>query len=75
MKKTQKQIENCLSSDLRNLISEFENGSLTEEIILNYFSNFMRDADIDSRITVNVLEQFGDSGKEEARNIKIYEGW
>jgi hypothetical protein len=75
MKKTQKEIENCLVSDLSNLISEFDNKTLTEEGIYNYFRNFMQDADVDSKITVNVLEQFGKSGKEEARSIKIEEGW
>lgn len=73
--KTPKQIENCLTSELRNLVSEFETGRLTEERIYNYFRLFMCDAEVDSRITVNVLEQFGDLGKEEARNIKIHEGW
>lgn len=73
--KTKKEIENCLKSDLSNLVLEFENGSLTEEGIYNYFASFMRDAEVDSKITVNVLEQFGDLGKEEALSIKINEGW
>lgn len=75
MKKTPKQIENCLFSELSNLISEFDNKTLTEENIYNYFRNFMQDAGVDSKITVNVLEQFGKLGKEEARSIKIEEGW
>jgi hypothetical protein len=73
--KKPKEIENCLASELSNLVSEFETGQLTKEGIYNYFRLFMCDAEVDSRITVNVLEQFGDLGKEEARNIKIYEGW
>lgn len=73
--KTSKEIENCLNSDLSNLVLEFENGSLTEEGIYNYFASFMRDAEVDSRIIVNVLEQFGELGKEEAISIKVKEGW
>ncbi len=75
MAKTKQQIENCLVSELRNMISEHQLGTLTEELIYNYFRNFLCDAEVDSRITVNVLEQFGELGKEEARNIKISEGW
>lgn len=73
--KTQEEIENCLVCELSNMISDFEAGKLTEELIYNYFRLFMCDAEVDSKITVNVLEQFGELGKEEARNIKIYEGW
>jgi hypothetical protein len=73
--KTKQQIENCLVSELRNMISENEIGTLTEETIYNYFRNFLCDAGVDSRIVVNVLEQFGELGKEEARSIKVSEGW
>ena len=77
MGKTQREIQNCLISELRNMVSEFETGQLTEDGIYNYFRNFMCDAEVDSQITVNVLEDesFNDLAKEEARNIKIYEGW
>ena len=75
MAKTKQQIENCLVSELINMVSEHQLGTLTEELIYNYFRNFLCDAEVDSRITVNVLEQFGELGKEEARNIKISEGW
>ncbi len=75
MKKTQKQIENCLVCELSNLISEFKNETLTEDGIYNYFRNFLCDSEVDSKIIVNVLEYFGELGKEEARDIKIYEGW
>lgn len=75
MSKTNKQIENCLVSELRNMISEHQLGRLTEEIIYNYFRNFLCDAGVDSKIVVNVLEQFGELGKEESRNLKISEGW
>lgn len=73
----EEKIQNCLISDLSNLVSEFNSGTLTEESIYNYFRLFMCDAKVDSRIAVNVLEDeiFGQLGKEEARNIKIYEGW
>ena len=75
MIKTKKQIENCLVSELRNMVSELQIGTLTEELLYNYFRNFMCDAEVDSEITVNVLEQFGELGKDEARSIKISEGW
>lgn len=75
MKKSEKEIENCLVSELQNLIGEHKAGTLTEESLYNYFRNFMCDSGLDSKITVSVLEQFGDLGKNEARRIKIYEGW
>jgi hypothetical protein len=73
--KNKKQIENCLTSELRNMISEYKLGTLNESIIFNYFRNFLLDANVDSEIVVNVLENFGELGKEEARNIKVEEGW
>lgn len=73
--KSTKEIENCLKLDLNNLLYEIENGTLTEEGIYSYFRILMCDAGVDSRITVNVLEQFGELGKEEALSIKASEGW
>lgn len=58
MKKTKKQIENCLTCDLRNMIVEFDNRNLTEDAIYSYFRQFLIDAEVDSQIVVNVLEQF-----------------
>jgi hypothetical protein len=77
MKKTKKEIQNRLILDLQNLIYEHQLGTLTEEIIYGYFSDFLLSADVDSDIIVNVLEQenFGQKGKEAARYIKIDEGW
>jgi len=77
VKHTNKEIENCLTSDLQNLIYEFESGNLTEELLYGYFSEFLLDANVDSKIVVNVLEQvnFGKLGKEQALSIKINEGW
>lgn len=56
---------NCLTCELQNLISEFNNKTLTTEGIFNYFSNFLIDANVDSRIVVEVLEEerFGEEGK------------
>lgn len=71
----EEQIENCLKSELQSMISEFKAETLTEETILNYFSIFLRNSKVDSKIIVNVLEQFGDLGKSEALAIKINEGW
>lgn len=75
--KNKKQIENCLKSELGNLLSDFENNTLSKRDILNYFSVMLRDAEVDSRIVVNVLEDiiFGEDGKDEALSIKINEGW
>lgn len=68
---------NCLFSDLSNLISEFELNRLGKEELLQYFADFMESADVDSAITVTVLEEeyFGKEGKEIARGIKVREGW
>lgn len=75
MKKTDKEVENSVSSELKNLIHDFNNQTLTEEILLNYISIILRDANVDSKIVVNILERFGDIGKYEALCIKINEGW
>lgn len=76
-KETQKEIENCLISELRNMISDIEYGRMGKEEAFDYFKNFMMDAGVNSKITVNVLEDesFGELGKNEARNIKVHEGW
>jgi len=75
--KNQKTIEFCLASDLNNMILELELNRLTKESIFEYFTDFLLDANVDSKIIVNVLEkeQFGDLGKDYARDIKIDEGW
>lgn len=75
--RTQKQIENCLKSELGNLKDEFKLGRLTEADLYSYFSSMLIDAGVDSQIIVNVLEdqRFGELGKEEALCIKINEGW
>jgi len=75
--KTKVQVENCLSSDLSNMILEFNNKSLDDESIYGYFSKILLDANVDSEIIVDVLERksFGELGKDEAMHIKIVEGW
>lgn len=77
MKNTDKQIENCVISELRNLISEFENKTLTKQDILNYVSDILLHTNLDSRIIVKVLEDvsFGSEGKFGATRIKVIEGW
>lgn len=72
---TPKQIENCLFSELSEMVYEMESEKLTMEDIFHHFRNFLIYSNVDSRIVVNVLEQFGKLGKEEALNIKITEGW
>ena len=75
--KTQKQIENCLKSELGNLKDELKLDRLTEADLYGYFSSMLIGAGVDSQIVVNVLEdkRFGELGKEEALSIKINEGW
>lgn len=70
-------IKNRLTSDLQNLMYEYESDDLTKEVLMNYFSTFLLDADVDSTIVVEVLEDnsFGEIGKQEALAIKINEGW
>lgn len=73
--KTDQQKENLLTGSLTNLLSEYKLERLNEEILLGYFVEFMEGAGLDSRITVKVLEKFGETGKQEALAIKINEGW
>ena len=75
--KTKKEIENCLISDLSNMIYEVQSGNVDMEMIFGFFSEILLDAEVDSKIIVNVLEQenFGNLGKEHARYIKVDEGW
>lgn len=73
--RTKKKIHNCLVSELRNMVSELELGTLNEELLYSYFRAFMCDAGVDTDVTISVLEEFGELGKEEARNIKISEGY
>lgn len=77
MKKTKEEIENCLTSNLQNMIYELEVGNIDENLIYDFFSEILLDANVDSHIVVNVLERsnFGTSGKESARYIKVNEGW
>lgn len=77
MKKTKEEIENCLTSNLQNMIYELEVGNIDENLIYDFFSEILLDANVDSHIVVNVLERsnFGTSGKEAARYIKVNEGW
>jgi len=77
MKKEEK-IKNRLISDLRNMKHEIESGTIiTEELLYGFFAEILLDAKVDSKIIVNVLEseEFGELGEDEARYIKINEGW
>ncbi len=71
----EKLTENRLVCNLRNMVTEFENETLTEEGIYDYFANFLISSGVDSRIVVDALENFGDLGKETATSIKVKEGW
>ena len=72
---TEKITINSLTMDLNSCLSELENNTLTKVSMLNYFTCFMQDVRLDSRLTVEVLEQFGEEGKQEAMLLKINEGW
>ena len=75
--KTKKEIENCLTSDLRGMIYELETGFIEREDVFRFFVDILRDTEVDSKIIVKVLEgeSFGTLGKEFARYIKVDEGW
>jgi|GEM_PF-6086611 len=76
MMKTNKQIENCLTSDLSNFLNEINpEGEDKKQLLLEYFSSFMESANVDTDITIAVLEKFGEEGKEEARNLKVKWGY
>jgi len=83
MKLTKKEIEsaNCLYSDLSNLISEVdtiqkqEGYTVTDELLLSYFSDFMESANVNTDVTIKVLENFGDTGRDLARNLKVKWGY
>lgn len=69
---TEKQkIQNRLTSDLHDLLHDIITDRKDK---LQYFATFMQDAGVDPEITINVLERFGDEGKEVAMGIKINEG-
>lgn len=69
-----KKIENRLVSTIRVMLYYVEDKT-EKENILNNVSTLLQDAEVDSKIIVNVLEQFGKEGKEEALAIKVNEGW
>jgi hypothetical protein len=71
----QREIENCLKSELVSFILELQLGNLSREDLIRNFSNILLAAKVDSDIIVNVLEQFGEDGKEQAMCIKVCEGW
>jgi len=76
--KIEEKIKNRLISDLRNMKYEIESGTkITEELLYGFFAEILLDAKVDSKIIVNVLEseEFGELGEDEARYIKINEGW
>ena len=75
--KTQKEIENCLASELSNMIDEFKLDRLYEELIVDYFITFLLDAEVNPDIIINVLQrkEFGQIGKDAARSIKVELGY
>jgi len=75
--KTQKEIENCLASELSNMIDEFKLDRLYEESIVDYFTTFLLDAEVNPDIIINVLQrkEFGQIGKDAAMGIKINLGY
>lgn len=75
MPKTKEEIQNCLSSELFNLMYEFESGMLTKEELLRYVCSLLIDAEVDSESIVYVLDKLGDEGKTISTEIKVNEGW
>ncbi len=77
MNRNRKEMVNCLTSTLSNMVSDHKLGILTEEEIYIYFSQFLIDSGVNSLIVVDVLEQpnFGELGKHQALSIKVNEGW
>lgn len=68
-------IRNHLNSELSGFLNEFESTQPNREDVLRFFSVILCAAKVDSRITVDVLEKFGEDGKEQAMCIKVTEGW
>jgi len=67
---------NCLQSDLYNMLHECcTPEGPSESLILSYFSDLMESAKVNTDVTIEVLEQFGDDGKDLARNLKIKWGY
>ena len=73
MPKTNKEIRNCLYSDLSNYCAEFPEN---ESVLLSAFSQFLEDADVDTDIIIAVLEKYGcDEALDLARDIKVKYGY
>lgn len=70
-----KKIENRLVSDIESILFEVKHNVFDKGAILNSISTLLQDAEVDSKIIVNVLEKFGNEGEEQAYNIKVNEGW
>lgn len=70
-----KEIENRLVLDIENILFEAKHNTFDKGAILNSISTLLQDAEVDSEIIVNVLEQFGEEGKEVALAVKVKEGW
>ena len=67
---------NCLYSDLSNMLHECCTAEgPSKDLILSYFSDLMESAKVNTDVTIEVLEQFGDEGREEARNLKVKWGY
>jgi hypothetical protein len=77
MPKTLIEIRNCLISDVSNMMDELENGTLTSDGLLSYFTEIMEDAGIDTDVIIGVLEKpcFGKAGQEEAHGVKVRWGY
>ena len=69
---TAKESENCVISELTNMIYELEAGDLYKENLLLYVSQILLDSQMDDRSVINIMEDpaFGEEGKDRAMDIK-----
>jgi hypothetical protein len=68
-----KVVEIKLQAELDYILSGIKKHEhpINEEEILQIFSSLMEAAEVDSNISIEVLERFGDIGKEKARDLKV----
>lgn len=75
MKEIEKR-KNCIISELRNFVHEFERNELVLEDVFRYVSTILIDSGMDSRDVVSILEDMPyDEVEDIILGIKVNEGW
>ena len=75
MKEIEKR-KNCIISELRNFVHEFERNELILEDVFRYVSTILIDSGMDSRDVVSILEDMPyDEVEDIILGIKVNEGW